>query len=84
MKSTIEPLFRAFSRRDAAEPRSQRRFLAPEDWFEMLDMLDYFPTKGDGGTRNTWDRVWLWTQSAMTHVDELQDVCMYVCMYVCM
>jgi len=73
LTSTVEPLFKAYSRHDVRNPQSSRRFLRPEDWFELLDVLDMFPCCGEKTEMNTWDRVWIWQLSCMSHADELSS-----------
>lgn len=64
MQTIVLPLFTAFS----SERRSE--VLWPEDWFDFLDALKVLPNReGPLARIRTWDRVWLWEASAMTHLD---------------
>jgi len=67
VSSTLFPLFQAY----AEVGYSTHQFLRPEGWFALLDALAVLPCDGGQGQMNTWDRVWLWQISAMSHADEL-------------
>jgi len=75
MKGVVDPLFAAYSIEEDFKNcgEASKTSMRPEDWFALLDNLNVLARHGEDedSLLNTWDRVWIWQNSAMSHVDEL-------------